>query len=59
MRLTEKYPAGYYWARHSDGTTFVVLQEGGQFFMCGLHDAIGDEFRPEAQIIMPVPRPVH
>jgi hypothetical protein len=32
---------GYYWARHEDGTTFVVLREGGKWFAPGVHKSIG------------------
>ncbi len=59
MRLTEKYPEGYYWARHANGAAFVVQQDGGQFYACGIREALDEEFKPEVQIIMPVPLPVH
>lgn len=48
---------GYYWARHHDGTTFIVLREDGDWFACGIGPPIINfDVR---QIIMPVPRPDH
>lgn len=58
--LIEKFPDGYYWARHhQDGSHFIVLRDEGQYYICGVHDAVGREFDPDSQIIMAVPRPVH
>ena len=53
--MTE-YADGHYWARHHDGTTFVVLREDGHWYCCGVCIPIDDEFS-EAQIICAVKRP--
>jgi hypothetical protein len=46
---------GYYWARHHDGTTFIVLREGPSWYTVGVEPPIINfDVR---QIIMPVPRP--
>jgi len=49
---------GYYWARHDDGTTFVVLLEGGDWYTVGILAPITDTFR-ECQVICAVPRPAN
>lgn len=46
---------GYWWAQHTDGTTFVVLLEEGRFWCCGLDQPmVNFTIR---QLLMPVPRP--
>ena len=35
-----KFPDGYYWARHSEGTTFIVKLEDGEWFTIGIQDPI-------------------
>jgi hypothetical protein len=47
---------GYYWAAHTDGTTFVVLREGSDWYVAGIREPIN--FDP-SQIIEPVQRPDH
>lgn len=47
---------GYYWARHQDGTTFVVFLEDGQWWTVVIENPIDFD---RSQIIMPVPRPDH
>lgn len=59
MPLTEKFPEGYYWARHPDGRAFVVQRDCGAFYACGIREPLDGDFKPEVQIIMPVPLPVH
>jgi len=46
---------GYYWARHDDGTTFIVLLEDGNWFVPGVARPINARFR-ESQVICPIPR---
>jgi hypothetical protein len=46
---------GYYWARHLDGTTFVVLREEGSWYAAGLYHALAN-FSP-SQIITPIEEP--
>jgi hypothetical protein len=47
---------GYYWARHTDGTTFVVLLEDGDWYCCAVHDAIDFD---ESTIICKIASPAH
>lgn len=47
---------GYYWARHDDGSTFVVLLDGGNWFVPGVSRPINAKFW-ESQVICPIPRP--
>lgn len=47
---------GYYWARHDDGTLFVVLAQDGQWYACGVHAPLNEEFKA-AQIVCPIPQP--
>lgn len=49
---------GYYWARHDDGTAFVVLLQDGWWFTPGVGYPINNTFRP-SQLIMPIKRPDH
>ena len=56
MNGTPNYGDGYYWARHPDGTTFIVLREGGHWFVPGIGHSI--EFDPRC-VIMPVKQPVN
>jgi hypothetical protein len=48
---------GYYWAAHTDGTTFIVLREGSDWYAVGIEEPLVN-FDPR-QIIEPVNRPAH
>ncbi len=48
-------PDGYYWARHSDGSHFVVLNQQGLWYACGIGDPLINFH--ESQIIMRIPWP--
>ncbi len=49
---------GYYWARHFDGTTFVVYLEKGSWYTVGVQNAINETFSV-TQIIKPIMEPHH
>jgi hypothetical protein len=53
MSTIQNLRDGYYWARHDDGTTFVVFLENGLWYVPGISHAINQDFR-EHQIIAPV-----
>lgn len=56
--LLEKLREGYYWARHPDGTAFVVLFDEGLWYAPGIGAPINDTFDQD-QIIKPLDRPDH
>ncbi len=57
MTRDDELPNGYYWARHPDGTHFVVLREGGAWYCCGLIRPIVNFH--ESQIVMRIPWPLN
>lgn len=36
---------GYYWAKHTDGTTFVTLFEKGEFYVPGVDVPVSQTIR--------------
>ena len=49
------YADGYYWARHTDDTTFVVLRQEGHWFTVGIAEPLRNfDVR---QIVEPIPEP--
>ena len=50
-------PDGYYWARHPDGSYFVVLHENDLWYCCGLGFPMADFH--ESQVVMPLHKPVN
>lgn len=59
MKIVPEFSDGWFWARHVDGTVFVVLREDGQWLACGLEGSLNSDFEPAKQIIKPIPMPVH
>lgn len=53
--MSDPKPGAYYWARHEEGSTFVVLFESGEWYCCGVDDPIA--FNP-AQLVCEVEEPI-
>jgi hypothetical protein len=51
---------GYYWVRHeADGSRFIALLEGRQWFMCAIGYPIQFEVIQQSQIICRVQEPLN
>jgi hypothetical protein len=59
VKIVPEFPDGYYWARHFDGTAFVVKRDGPCWHCCGVETPINPDFEAAKQIIKPIPVPVH
>lgn len=54
--MSRSVPDGYYWARHADGTTFVVLRENGQWYTVGIREPL--ENFDARQIVSRIAQPI-
>lgn len=46
---------GYYWARHRDGTRFIVFREDGHWYCCGVHNSIDEDFDTSQNVSLAKP----
>lgn len=45
-----RFEDGHYWAKHFDGTWFIVLRDAPNWYCCGVEHSLSS-FSPEKQIV--------